>query len=71
MFLSLTSLEAVAGAAFDTPAQRALVSSLLYGVGLWGLIVTAMVWSQVGARVSQPNSDGMALTPTPEQHTKK
>ena len=70
-FVSFTCLEAVASVSFDSPAEREWVFNLLRGLGLWGLVIIAMVWSQVGQRVSHINSDGKALLPTPEKLDKK
>ena len=70
-FTSFTCLEAVGGVTFDSPYQRDWVFSLLRGLGLWGLVIVGMVWSQVGQRVTQINSDGKSLLPAPEQMDKK
>jgi hypothetical protein len=61
--LSFLALEALAKALFDSTLQREWVFSILRGLGLWGLLTIAMIWSQVGIRASQPNSDGQSLLP--------
>lgn len=66
--LSFLALEALGGAIFDSSRQREWVLSVLRGLGLWGLMIIAMVWSQVGIRASQPNSDGKSLLPQQENH---
>ena len=70
-FTSFTCLEAVGGVTFDSLSEREWISSLLRGLGLWGLVIVGMVWSQVGQRVSQINSDGQSLLPAPERLDKK
>lgn len=67
-FISFLSLEALAQVTFDSSLEREWVLSIVRGVGLWGLIIAALVWSQVGMRVSRPNSDGQSLTTLPDQH---
>ena len=66
-FLSLMAVEALSGLVFETTSVRAWVLGIMRGLGLWGLMILTMVWSQVGARVSQPNSDGRSLMPTGER----
>ncbi len=63
--LSFLALEALAGVMFDTSQQREWVFNILRGLGLWGLATIAMIWSQVGIRASEPNSDGQSLLPSP------
>jgi hypothetical protein len=70
-FLSLIAVETLAGVTFDTTNMRNWVLGILRGIGLWGLLIIAMVWSQVGQRVSQPNSDGTSLLPLPEEKQNK
>jgi hypothetical protein len=64
--LSFLALETLQGAIFDSTLQRDWILSVARGLGLWGLITIAMIWSQVGIRASQPNSDGQSLMPQPE-----
>ncbi len=64
--LSFLGQEALYGTAFDSALTRDWVFHVLRGAGLWGLTVVGLVWSQVGQRVSQPNSDGKSLTPFQE-----
>jgi hypothetical protein len=66
-FLGLLSLDFVASTAVEPPALRQGILGLAYGIGLWGLLVVAMVWSQVAHRVAQVNSDGQSLLPLPEK----
>jgi hypothetical protein len=65
--LSFLGQEALYGTAFDSSLTRDWVFHVLRGVGLWGLMIIGLVWSQVGQRVSQLNSDGKSLTPYEEQ----
>ncbi len=65
--LSFLGQEALYGTEFDSALTRDWVFHVLRGVGLWGLMIIGLVWSQVGQRVSQVNSDGKALTPFEEQ----
>jgi hypothetical protein len=66
--LSMLCLQVLAEQAFDSRLQREWTFNLISGMGLWGLFILAAVWSQVGQRVSQPNSDGQSLLPSPEPH---
>lgn len=70
-FTSFTCLEAAGGVTFDSQSQREWAMSLLRGLGLWGLVIVGMVWSQVGQRVSLINSDGKSLMRAPENLDKK
>src|SRR5688572_24193585 len=69
-FLSFITLEALAGVRFDTNTIREAVLNVLYGVGLWGLMIIALVWSQLGQRVALPGSDGKSIQPLPEEKKK-
>ena len=69
--LSFLALEALTGAIFDTSQQREWILSILRGLGLWGLATIAMIWSQVGIRASEPNSDGQSLLPFPFKNRDK
>jgi hypothetical protein len=66
-FLGLGCQEALSGVAFDSAAARDWTLGTVRGVGLWGLLIVSMVWSRVGLRASQPNSDGQSLTPLSEE----
>lgn len=68
-FLSFISLEALTGMRFDSMMTRELVINALHGAGLWGLMIIALVWSQVGQRVAMPGSDGQSLQSLPEDKT--
>ena len=67
VFLSLFAGEVLSGVVFESLAIQNWVLGTLRGIGLWGVMIMAMVWSQVGQRVSYPNSDGRSLIPMPEQ----
>ena len=67
IFLSLFAVELLSNVSFETTSTRSWVLGTLRGLGLWGLLIIAMVWSQVGQRVSQPNSDGTSLLPMKEE----
>ena len=66
-FLCFGSMEAIASVSFDSPQMRDWALGLVRGLGLWGLLIVGAVWARVGQRVSLPNSDGMALTPLPDE----
>jgi len=66
-FLSFLSLEALTVVTFDTPVAREWILGVMRALGTCGLLVVAAVWSQVGMRVSQPNSDGASLQPLPNE----
>src|SRR5258707_530954 len=66
-FIGLGCQEAFAGVAFDSAAARDWTLGTVRGIGLWGLLIVGMVWSRVGLRASQPNSDGQSLTPLSEE----
>lgn len=66
-FLGMLSLDLVANISVEPLALRQGILGLAYGVGLWGLLIVAMVWSQVAHRVTQVNSDGQSLLPVPEE----
>jgi len=69
--LSFLALEVLASVMFDTSQQREWVFSIVRGLGLWGLATVAMIWSQVGIRASEPNSDGQSLLPSPYKNRDK
>ncbi len=64
--MSFLALDALSRMAFDSLTTQAWTLGVVRGVGLWGLIMTALVWTQVGQRVSQLNSDGKSRTPRAE-----
>jgi hypothetical protein len=66
-FLGMLSLDLVANTSIDPPALRQGILGLAYGIGLWGLLIVAMVWSQVAQRAAQVNSDGQSLLPVQEK----
>jgi len=70
-FLGLITLDFVGGSAVDPLALRQGILGVAYGVGLWGVLIIGMVWSQVAQRVAQVNSDGQSLIPLPEETRNK
>jgi sterol desaturase/sphingolipid hydroxylase (fatty acid hydroxylase superfamily) len=66
-FVGLLALDIAAGTVIESQLVRNDIVGVAYGIGLWGVLVIAMVWSQVAARVGQPNSDGQSLTPLPKK----
>ncbi len=66
-FLCFGSLEALSSVSFDSPQGRDWAIGIVRGLGLWGLLVSGVVWARVGQRAGLPNADGMALTPLPEE----
>lgn len=66
-FVSFLCLEALASMTFETRVLRDWVLGATRGIGLFGLVIAGLVWSQVGQRVSEPNSDGQSLLPMPEE----
>lgn len=66
-FLSFIVLEALTPIHFDSLLTRDWVLNILRGVGLWGLMTIALVWTQVGQRVGMPGSDGKSLQPLPNE----
>lgn len=66
-FLCFGSMEAFAGVSFESPQMRDWTLGLVRGLGLWGLLIVGAVWARVGQRASLPNSDGMSLTPLPDE----
>jgi hypothetical protein len=65
--LSFLCLEALAGETFETSLMRDWVLGVTRGIGLFGLVIAAFVWSQIGQRASQTNSDGASLQPLPDE----
>src|SRR5690349_23615638 len=66
-FLGYRCLEAVSGVDFETHLIHNWVVGVLRGLTMWGLLIIGAVWTQVGQRVNQPNSDGKSLLPVPEE----
>ncbi len=69
--LGLITLDFVGATVVDPLALRQGIVGVAYGVGLWGILIVAMVWSQVAQRAAQVNSDGQSLTPLPEEKRNK
>lgn len=65
--MSFLALEALQAIQFETGGTRDWVMGALRGIGTTGLMVIAAVWSQVGIRASQLNSDGQSLQQAPEE----
>ena len=59
-----------ASSMFDSAAIRDGAIGILRGTGLWGLLVVGMVWSRIGIRASQTNTDGDSLLPFFEKKKK-
>jgi hypothetical protein len=73
-FLSFMTLDALAGISSGSMFGRDesvlaphWITNILRGVGLWGLMTIALVWTQVGQRVAQPGSDGKSLQTLPDE----
>jgi hypothetical protein len=66
-FVSLACLDLIANAAPESTSFFKAVVGVAYGIGLWGVLVIGLVWTQVGRRVREPNSDGQSLTPLKER----
>ncbi len=56
--VSVVALNLFASLPFHPSQTHNVLIGASYGLGLWGLLVIGLVWTQVGKRVSQPNSDG-------------
>lgn len=70
-FLSFACQDALGAVSFDSLAQREWVLGIIRMVGMWGLLITAAVWLQVGQRAGQPNADGQSLMPVREARREK
>lgn len=66
-FLCFGCLEALGSVVFESPQVREATMATVRGLGLWGLLIAGAVWARVGQRASMPNSDGMSLTPLPDE----
>lgn len=66
-FLALACLQVVASILMDSGNMRNVILGVAYGLGLWGLLVIGLVWSQVGHRAIQFNSDGKSPIPLPQE----
>ncbi len=66
-FAALACLELFVNIVLPAANTRNIISGAAYGLGLWGLLIIGLVWSQVGERVVQPNSDGKMLKPLPQE----
>ncbi len=64
-------LEVVDGIVFFDLMQRQWALNLLRGAGMFGLGIVALIWTQVGQRVSLVNSDGKSPIPLPEEKKQK
>ena len=70
-FAGMACLQIMANTLFNANNTRNVVNGVAYGLGLWGLLIIGLVWSQIGQRALETNSDGKMLTPTGEKETKK
>ncbi|MCS6776515.1 MAG: hypothetical protein RMJ43_04445 [Chloroherpetonaceae bacterium] len=68
-FLSFITLEALSGLRFHSIMTRDLVRNTLHGVGLWGLMIVALVWSQVGQRIVTILSETQSLRALSEEES--
>lgn len=66
-FLSLITLEVLSGLRFHSAMTRDLVRNTLHGIGLWGLMIVALVWSQVGQRIVAILSETHPIRPLSEK----
>src|SRR5579862_5480728 len=66
-FVSLACLDLIASAAPESTSFFKTVVGVAYGVGLWGVLIVGLVWTQVGKRAGEHNSDGKSLTPAKEK----
>jgi len=66
-FLSLACLQVVASILMDSGNTRNVILGVAYGLGLWGLLVIGLVWSQIGHRAIEFNSDGKSPIPLPQE----
>ena len=71
-FVALACLQVIANTLMAASNTRNFISGTAYGLGIWGLLIVGLVWSQIGHRAIEFNSDGKSLTPLPhEKETKK
>jgi len=63
--VSLLALETLSYVAFDSTMQREWILSVIRGLGLWGVMTIAMIWSQIGKRAAQIDLEGRTPTPLP------
>jgi hypothetical protein len=62
-FLSLLCLDAFETIAFDSHAQRDLITGVTRATGMWGLLIIGAVWSQLGSKVRDLKFDFRSLQP--------
>jgi hypothetical protein len=62
-FLSLLCLDAFEAVAFDSHAQRDLITGVTRATGMWGLLLVGAVWSQLGSKVKHLKFDFRTLQP--------
>ena len=70
-FVALACLQVVANTLMAGSNTRNVILGAAYGVGLWGLMIVGLVWSQIGHRAIEFNSDGKSLTPLPQDMEQK
>lgn len=66
-FLSLAALTMTANTLLTASNLRSMLLGISYGLGLGALLIIALVWSQIGQRTMQFNSDGKSLIPLPQE----
>lgn len=70
-FVGMACLQVMANTLLNANNTRNVVNGVAYGLGLWGLLIISLVWSQIGQRTLEPNSDRKMLTPTGEREKEK
>jgi hypothetical protein len=70
-FVALACLQVVANTLMAASNARNVILGAAYGLGLWGLLIVGLVWTQIGHRSIEFNSDGKALTPLPQEMEQK
>lgn len=53
-FVSIVGASALSTVAFDNGSERDLLLAGLHALGIWGIVVAALVWTQVGRRATHP-----------------
>ena len=57
-FLSIMSMDTIASMEFATRSERNIVMSIAKLLAVWGMMVVAAVWAQVGQHATQSVTDG-------------
>ena len=66
-FLAFAVLTLVATSLLIVSNTRNILLGISYGAGLGALLIIALVWSQIGQRTLEFNSDGKSLIPIPQE----